>query len=239
MISSPGSARPSSAAIMASVEPQQTATSRSGSISMPCHRAKLSAIARRKSRAPHVMEYWLMSAAMACCAAALISSGAEKSGKPCARLTAPSSMAYRDISRITDSVNCWTFWLIRVVTMICARSFIAKRLDHSGHILVAKALLDGVLKQAASGQRCGELHIAAGSFVLGVADVLGHQAQEEVDGVVLRGHTCGDGAKQRASGSAGLEECQRLVAIQAAALDPCKGLGEGCDLDRAQKVVDQ
>src|SRR6185437_12756291 len=111
-----------------------------------------SAIARRKSRAPHVMEYWLMSSAMACCAAALISSGAEKSGKPCARLTAPSSMACRDISLITDSVNCWTFWLIRIVTMICASSLIAKRLDHGGHILVAIALLDRILEQTTRGE---------------------------------------------------------------------------------------
>src|SRR5579864_7031087 len=46
-----------------------------------------------------------MSVWMAASAARLISSGAAKSGKPCARLTAPASVAMRDISRITDSVN--------------------------------------------------------------------------------------------------------------------------------------
>src|SRR5690348_14636078 len=46
-----------------------------------------------------------MSAAMACCAAALISAGAEKSGKPCDRFTAPCFSASRVISRMTDSVN--------------------------------------------------------------------------------------------------------------------------------------
>src|SRR3954463_3047107 len=46
-----------------------------------------------------------MSAAMASWAARLISSGAEKSGKPCARLIAPCSIAWRVISRMTDSVN--------------------------------------------------------------------------------------------------------------------------------------
>src|SRR5580698_9505027 len=47
-----------------------------------------------------------MSAAMAFCAACLISAGAGKSGKPCERLTAPCLRASRVISRMTDSVNC-------------------------------------------------------------------------------------------------------------------------------------
>src|SRR5438046_8360772 len=42
---------------------------------------------------------------MACCAACLITSGALKSGNPCARLIAFASMASRVISRMTDSVN--------------------------------------------------------------------------------------------------------------------------------------
>ena len=50
--------------------------------------------------------YWLTSARMASHAAAFIGSGAGKSGKPWARLTPPSSAQTRDISRMTDSVNC-------------------------------------------------------------------------------------------------------------------------------------
>src|SRR6266850_7299976 len=49
-----------------------------------------------------------MSAAIASCAARLISAGAGKSGKPCARLTASYIIAFRVISRITDSVKCAT-----------------------------------------------------------------------------------------------------------------------------------
>src|SRR5271165_3298348 len=45
---------------------------------------------------------------MASCAARLISAGAEKSGNPCARLTALYCIACRVISRITDSVKCST-----------------------------------------------------------------------------------------------------------------------------------
>src|SRR5271169_255587 len=45
---------------------------------------------------------------MASCAARLISAGAEKSGNPCARLTASYCIACRVISRITDSVKCST-----------------------------------------------------------------------------------------------------------------------------------
>src|SRR5580704_16302243 len=50
-----------------------------------------------------------MSAAIASCAARLISAGAGKSGKPCERLTALYCKARRVISRITDSVNCDAF----------------------------------------------------------------------------------------------------------------------------------
>src|SRR5437762_4219108 len=49
-----------------------------------------------------------MSAAIASCAARLISAGAGKSGNPCARLTASYIIAFRVISRITDSVKCAT-----------------------------------------------------------------------------------------------------------------------------------
>src|ERR1700719_1633803 len=52
-----------------------------------------------------------MSAAIASCAARLISAGAGKSGKPCDRFTALCSRAWRVISRITDSVKCATLWL--------------------------------------------------------------------------------------------------------------------------------
>src|SRR6185369_6899198 len=46
-----------------------------------------------------------MSCSMASMARRLMSSGAEKSGKPCERFTAPCFSASRVISRITDSVN--------------------------------------------------------------------------------------------------------------------------------------
>src|SRR5690348_17880923 len=46
-----------------------------------------------------------MSCSIASIARRLMSSGAEKSGKPCDRLTAPYFSASRVISRITDSVN--------------------------------------------------------------------------------------------------------------------------------------
>src|SRR5439155_24152930 len=61
--------------------------------------------ASRNGLAPQVMLYWLMSAAMASEAARFRTSGAGKSGKPCARLVAPESSASRVISRMTDSVK--------------------------------------------------------------------------------------------------------------------------------------
>src|SRR5262245_50520041 len=114
MTSSPGSRIPSIAATMPSVAPQVTVISVSGSGSQPGYvRAVFAAIASRSGFAPHVMAYWLTSAKTASAAARLISSGAGKSGKPWARLTAPAATARRFISRITDSVNDSAFALIR------------------------------------------------------------------------------------------------------------------------------
>src|SRR5437867_2893576 len=106
MISSPGLIVANSEAIIPSVEPQQTVTSVSGSNAIPVRVASRAAIALRRFFDPQVMLYWFTSASMARIAAALISDGAEKSGKPCERFTALCNKAWRVISRITDSVNC-------------------------------------------------------------------------------------------------------------------------------------
>src|SRR6187551_2778963 len=91
-------------AIMPSVAPQVTVMFCSGSTGQPGYQCiVLAAIASRNGLAPHVMAYWLMSAATASMAACLISAGAAKSGKPWARLMAPWRLASRVISRITDS----------------------------------------------------------------------------------------------------------------------------------------
>ena len=66
--------------IIASVAPQVTVISRSGSRSSPEMRLFLSAIARRSRGDPQVMAYWLMSALMQSIAACLMKSGAGKSG---------------------------------------------------------------------------------------------------------------------------------------------------------------
>src|SRR5580700_1469624 len=93
---------------MASVDPQHTTISFSGSTSIPCHTSICRAIAFRRLFAPQVMAYCFTPAAIASRAARLISAGAEKSGIPCARLTALCCIACRVISRITDSVKCST-----------------------------------------------------------------------------------------------------------------------------------
>src|SRR4026207_497309 len=112
---SPGSRSASIAATMPSVAPQVTVISVSGSGSQPGYvRAVLAEIASRSGFAPHVIAYWLTSAKSAAAAASLISSGAGKSGKPWARLTAPCATASRLVSRMTDSVNRSAFALIRI-----------------------------------------------------------------------------------------------------------------------------
>ena len=57
-----------------------------------------------------------MSSWTAADAASLSSGGQAKSGKPCARLTAPCSIACRFISRMTDSVKLAAFAEIRAAS---------------------------------------------------------------------------------------------------------------------------
>ena len=106
---------PSIAAIIASVAPHVTVTWVSGSISPNPGkwRGVVAAIASRNGFDPHVIAYWLMSASTASATARLSSGGQAKSGKPCARLTAPWATATRFISRMTDSVNDSAFRLMR------------------------------------------------------------------------------------------------------------------------------
>ena len=94
-------------ATIASVAPQVTVTIVSGSIGdQPgkCSTVEV-AIASRSGFAPQVVAYWLMSSWSARAAASFSSGGQAKSGKPWARLTAPSITASRFISRMTDSVK--------------------------------------------------------------------------------------------------------------------------------------
>src|SRR5262245_12088187 len=105
MISSPGSTRAMKTDAIASVAPQVTVTSLSGSTCMSYHFRYFVAIAIRRAALPHVTAYWLMSPLIAAHAASFIGSGIGKSGKPWARLIASCWLAIRVISRITDSVN--------------------------------------------------------------------------------------------------------------------------------------
>src|SRR5712691_3529658 len=93
------------AAAIASVEPQVTTISVSGSSSGQPNLRYLAAMAARSLGEPHVTGYWLYPSRMARWAAAFSSSGASKSGNPWARLIALSSSASRVISQITNSVN--------------------------------------------------------------------------------------------------------------------------------------
>ena len=86
---SPGSTTVIIAAIMASVLPQTTTISPSGSMSMPMKRDCFAAIASRRFCAPQVIEYWCTFFPAACVSASRISAGGSKSGNPWERLTAP------------------------------------------------------------------------------------------------------------------------------------------------------
>ncbi len=82
MTSSPGSTIASSAEAIASVAPQVTVISASGSTVMPYQSAYFRASASRSRLAPHVMAYWFTSSRIAFAAASLRTSGAAKLGNP-------------------------------------------------------------------------------------------------------------------------------------------------------------
>ena len=63
-----------------------------------------------------------------------MSAGAGKSGNPCDRLTAPWMIAWRVISRMTDSVKWVTFWPIRFFMMLP---------PNACHNAIAGTLFDG------------------------------------------------------------------------------------------------
>ena len=96
---------------MPSVAPHVTVIIEPGSTSQPGYqRFVFAAIDSRNDVAPQVMAYWLTSRAIASAAACLISAGAGKSGKPCARLIASAARAWRVMSRMTDSVKASVLW---------------------------------------------------------------------------------------------------------------------------------
>ena len=71
-------------------------------------------MAPRRLGAPHVIAYWWKSPSMARCAASISAWGGRKFGMPWARFTPPYWPTTRVISRMTDSVNPWTRWEIRI-----------------------------------------------------------------------------------------------------------------------------
>src|SRR2546428_5308583 len=111
--SSPGSTAASIAAIIASVAPHETVTSRSGSTVRPHAADCFRATALRSCGAPHVVAYWLKPARRAWAAASRMRGSGSKSGNPCAKLTALSgpcrARLRRVISRMTDSVKLCAF----------------------------------------------------------------------------------------------------------------------------------
>src|SRR5689334_12146117 len=78
-----------------------------------------------------------MSAAIASCAARLISAGAGKSGKPCARLTASYIIAFRVISRITDSVKCATLPLRKDFVGVATSAIVGETIRSGGGLATA------------------------------------------------------------------------------------------------------
>src|ERR1051325_11157737 len=108
-------------------------------------------MASRSGFAPHVIAYWLMSASIARLAASLISAGAAKSGKPCARLVALCLSARRVMSRMTLSVNDAALLLISGTDVLLALGCERAR-EHRAQLLddlVARGEVNGAHAQCA------------------------------------------------------------------------------------------
>src|SRR5689334_8077236 len=86
-----------------------------------------------------------MSAAIASCAARLISAGAGKSGKPCARLTASYIIAFRVISRITDSVKCATLPLRKDFVGVATSAIVGQVIRSCGEFATPGGQVDRVM----------------------------------------------------------------------------------------------
>ena len=112
MILSPGLVRAKMVSTMASVEPMVTTISVSGSRVRPMNRPHFRASAWRKLGAPMVMGYWWGPKRLTSASRSIMAWGGSKSGKPWARLMAPTSMAIRVIRRMTESVKSRFFLLI-------------------------------------------------------------------------------------------------------------------------------
>src|SRR5437879_5467199 len=125
---------------MASVAPQVTVSSVSGSTVMPYQAAYFLASASRSRFAPQVMAYWLMSSLMAQAAASLMTAGAGKFGNPCARLIALCSVATRVIARMTDSVKPWVRRAVCISTD--GWRLFQQQLRDRVQLHVARALID-------------------------------------------------------------------------------------------------
>ncbi len=93
------------ATIMASVLPQVTRTSVSGSMSMPMKCVCFFARASLKLGAPHVTAYWCGPSRATSARRSVSSFGGSKSGNPWDRLIAPHSLEMRVMRLITESVN--------------------------------------------------------------------------------------------------------------------------------------
>ena len=105
MTLSPGFVTAIIAAIIASVLPQVTTISLSGSTFMPEKCSCFAASASLKFCAPQVKAYWCGPSAATSARRSVISFGGSKSGNPWERFTAPYFNEILVILRITESVN--------------------------------------------------------------------------------------------------------------------------------------
>uniref|UniRef100_A0A7C9DH77 Uncharacterized protein n=1 Tax=Opuntia streptacantha TaxID=393608 RepID=A0A7C9DH77_OPUST len=97
MTPSPGFIKPNRVAAVASVQPEVTVTSLSGSTESPVSFLNLSATAELRSGTPQPRAYWFFPSVMAWIAAAFTKSGPSEFGFPGARLIAPCLIASRFI----------------------------------------------------------------------------------------------------------------------------------------------
>ena len=146
-------------AIMPSVEPQVTVISVSGSMSSPRNQRVLSAMASRKSFAPHVTAYWFTSSLMAAAAARFKSSGAglvyEEQGrheeaaesfrKAIAQLSDTEPVVYELLARNLEKLERWK-------EAVVAYEKYLEVAPQGAHASAINSIIDQLRKQAAEAE---------------------------------------------------------------------------------------
>src|SRR5258708_2954509 len=110
---------------------------------------------------------------------------------------------------------------------------------NGGYVFIALASREALLKSAEGCDGGGKLDRKLAAFLNRIAQVFGHEAQQEIRRVVLRHHSAGNGFDERTARRTRDENLKGLGTVKAAALDHGDGLRAEFPVAPADEVVDE